>query len=87
MFRSDFALPEGDAARVVERAVEALQAKPYPHLQSNHARALARRLPLAVARDSLRRLSALPELTGPTEELLRAIEFRQQLHHAFTASP
>jgi hypothetical protein len=40
-----------------------------------------------VARDSLRRLSALPELTGPTEELLRAIEFRQQLHHAFTASP
>jgi Family of unknown function (DUF5691) len=87
LFRSEFALPEGDATRALERALEAFQAKPYPQLQSNHARALARRLPLAVATESLRRLGALPELSSPAEELLRAIEFRQQLHLAFTTSP
>lgn len=87
LFRSGFPLPEVDATRCLERALEAFLAKPYPHLQSNHARALARRLPLAVAAESVRRLAALPELSAPAEELLRAIEFRQQLHLAFISSP
>jgi hypothetical protein len=44
-------------------------------------------LPLAAAAQALSRLAALPELSGPAEELLRAIEFRHKLHLAFTSSP
>jgi hypothetical protein len=87
LFRSRFELPASDAQRALERCLEALQSRPYPQLQSNHARLLARRLPLAAADETLRRLAALPELSGPAEELLRAIEFRHKLHLAFTSSP
>ncbi|MDF3057881.1 MAG: hypothetical protein K0R17_2096 [Rariglobus sp.] len=86
LFRTGFHLPDVAARRALERCLAAFQAKPYPRLQSNHARELARRLPLATAGEAVRRLAALPELSSPAEELLRAIEFRQQVHQAFTVS-
>ena len=46
-----YASSETAARRAVERALAALQAKPYPQWQSPQARALALRLPLAAARN------------------------------------
>lgn len=87
LFRSSFPLPEAGAEGALERCIDAFQAKPYPRLQANHARALARRLPPAALGGALRRLAALPEPASPTEELMRALEFRQQLHLAFNPPP
>lgn len=86
LFRSAFPLTQAAASEALTRCLAAFQAKPYPRLQSNHARELARRLPLAAAADAVRRLATLPELSSPAEELSRAIEFRLQVHHAFTVS-
>lgn len=87
LLRSTFVLSPEVAARALDLAVAAFQAKPYPQLQSNHARALARRLPLASADAALRRLAALSEPSAPTEELMRSLEFRHRLHLAFTPAP
>lgn len=87
LFRTKFSLSEDAAREALTRCLAAFQAKPYPRLQSNHARELARRLPLAAAGEAVRRLAALPELSSPAEELLRAIEFRLQVHQAFAANP
>lgn len=87
LFRTSFPLPEIVARTAMERCLAAFQAKPYPRLQSDHARELSRRLPLAEAAAAVSRLATLPELSSPTEELLRAIEFRLQVHQAFTVSP
>ncbi|CAM2904813.1 DUF5691 domain-containing protein [Rariglobus hedericola] len=86
LFCTRFHLPDAAAREALQRCLAAFQAKPYPRLQSNHARELARRLPLATAGEAVRRLAALSELSSPAEELLRAIEFRQQVHQAFTVS-
>lgn len=87
LFRSEFPLPTEAARRALDRCIEALQSKPYPRLQSNHARALASRLPRELAGEALCRLAALPEPSSPTEELMRALEFRQQLHLSFNPPP
>jgi hypothetical protein len=87
LLRSEFPLPQDAAARALDQMVAAFQTKPYPRLQSNHARAFARRVPVEAADAALRRLAALPEPAAPTEELMRSLEFRHRLHLAFTTAP
>jgi hypothetical protein len=81
---STFPVPAAAAPRWFAALLPRLQNPVYSLFQTPTVRQLARRLPRAFIPEALAQLARESTLTSTSETFTRALEFRLQLHQAFT---